>query len=197
MIRNTVKTAPRRLLALAAAAAIAPLCLSGAASAQQACQKYGPAPVALTGMVSSLQVSGPPGYGATPKTDAIIQVPILQLSPPICVDADPANPANMAEGNVNSVQLMFQQGGPQFRAELTGTSFMVSGTLVHASSPEHISPVVLMVSDMEQVLAPVEQRGGEQGELQQAPAGQAPPAARQFTPPAGRIMPPPGEMDPR
>lgn len=157
MTKKPIPAAPRRLQAFAVAATIVATYLSGTASAQQACQKYGPAPVALTGMVNSLQASGPPGYGATPKTDAIIQVPILQLSPPICVDADPANPANAAERNINSVQLIFQPGGPQFRAELAGTSFVVSGTLVHASAPEHITPVLLMVGDMKQVLAPVEQ----------------------------------------
>jgi hypothetical protein len=188
MTKKPDTTAPRRLLALAVAATIAPLCLSGVASAQQSCQKYGPAPVALTGMVNSLQASGPPGYGATPKTDSIVQVPILQLSPAICVDADPANPANTAEQNVNSVQLVFRPGGPQFRPELTGTSFVVSGTLVHASDPQHVSPVVLMVSDMHQVLAPVEQ----------VPAGQTPPPAGQVPPaPAGRMMSPPGAMQPQ
>ena len=156
MPRKFIPAVPRRLVVIAVAVTLAPLSLSGAASAQQTCQKYGPAPVALTGMVTSLLASGPPGYGATPKTDAIIQVPILQLSPAICVDADPANPDNTAEQNVNSVQLMFGQGGPQFRAELTGTSFVVSGPLVHGSGPGHISPMVLMVTDMQQVLAPAD-----------------------------------------
>lgn len=156
MIKMPMMTASSRLLVVAAAATFGPLFLATAAPAGPACHNYGPAPVALTGMVTSLQVSGPPGYGATPKTDAIVQVPILQLSPAICVDADPSNPDNTAEQNVNSVQLMFQPGGPQFRAELTGTSFVVSGTLAHGSGPEHISPVVLTVTDMQQVLAPVE-----------------------------------------
>ncbi|MEN3975461.1 hypothetical protein [Emcibacter sp. SYSU 3D8] len=158
MTRRLIAANPRRSARAAAAAASLVLGLScTAALAEPACLTYGPAPVALTGMVNSLQVSGPPGYGATPKTDAIVQVPILQLSPAICVDGDPANPANTPEQNLNSVQLVFQPGGPQFRAELAGTSFVVSGTLAHASGPEHITPVVLMVGDIKQVLAPVEQ----------------------------------------
>jgi hypothetical protein len=128
--------------------------LAGAASAQRACLDYGPSPVALTGMVSSLQASGPPGYGKTPETDAVVQVAILQMTPPACVAADPADPARRALQDVNTIQLVFQPQGPQFRAEMTGTSFMVAGTLLPPAGPQHITPVVLVVDRMEQVLAP-------------------------------------------
>jgi len=127
-------------------AAVLPICLSGAA---QACEKYGP--VALTGTLSSLRVSGPPGYGKTPKTDAVETIAILQMSPPLCVDADPADPGAAAEANVGAVQLV----GP-VRGDLTGTNVTVTGTLVHASGPDHRTPVIVMMSRMEQMLTPVE-----------------------------------------
>jgi hypothetical protein len=149
----TLRPRTRARLFLAAAA---PLWLAAPAAAET-CHHYGPEPVALSGMVSSLQVSGPPGYGATPKTDAVVQVPILQISPPICVAADPAAAAGTAEAGLNAVQLVFPPSGPQFRAELTGTSFVVSGTLERASGPDQVTPVVLRVTDLQQVLAPVDQ----------------------------------------
>ena len=124
-------------------AAVLPICLPGAA---QACEKYGP--VALTGTLSSLRVSGPPGYGQSPKTDAIETIAILQMSPALCVDADPAG---AAQANVATVQLV----GP-VRGDLTGTNVTVSGMLVHASSPDHRTPVIVQVSGMEQMLTPVE-----------------------------------------
>ncbi|MEN3952150.1 hypothetical protein [Iodidimonas sp. SYSU 1G8] len=139
---------------LFAAATAGCLGLAGAASAQGDCLAYGPSPVALTGMVSSLQASGPPGYGKTPETDAVVQVPILQMTPPACVAADTADPARVALQDVNTIQLVFQPQGPRFRAEMTGTSFMVAGTLVPPAGPQHITPVVLVVDRMEQVLAP-------------------------------------------
>ncbi|MGE0665411.1 MAG: hypothetical protein AB7O49_02535 [Sphingomonadales bacterium] len=143
----------KRLIFLALAATLIPLAVSGAAQAQQNCRQIGAEPVALTGMVSSLQASGPPGYGQTPKEDAIIQVPIMQLSPPLCVDGA----ADGGQQNLNSIQLVFQQGGPQFQTEMTGTSFMASGTLAPAQGPEHLTPVVLMVENIEQVMDPVSQ----------------------------------------
>jgi hypothetical protein len=71
-------------------AAILPICLSGAA---QACEKYGP--VALTGTLSSLRVSGPPGYGKTPKTDAVETIAILQMSRDRAAVRPPQSPVTM------------------------------------------------------------------------------------------------------
>jgi hypothetical protein len=39
---------------------------------------------------------------------------------------------------------------------LTGTNVTVSGLLLHASSPDHRTPVIVQVSGMEQMLTPVE-----------------------------------------
>jgi hypothetical protein len=168
----------KHLIPIAFAAALAPLALAGPAAAQQNCPKMG-APVALTGMVSSLQASGPPGYGQTPKTDSVVQVPILQMSPPLCVAA-----AGSAQQSVNAVQLVFQPQGPQFQTEMTGTSFMVSGTLAPAQGPQHITPVVLMVQNMEQVMTPVETAPPQAQEA--PPAGPQPPRA---APPSAPPMP--------
>ncbi len=142
-----------RTLLITLTATLLPLGAGGAAHAQQNCQQIGAGPVALTGMVSSLQASGPPGYGKTPKEDAIIQVPIMQLNPAVCVAGQDG------QQMLNSVQLVFQQGGPQFQTEMTGTSFMASGTLAPAQGPEHMTPVVLMVQNIEQVMAPIDQQG--------------------------------------
>jgi hypothetical protein len=146
--RETTSRSPRmhRHRAALLLAAIVPICLSGAA---QACEKYGP--VALTGTLSSLRVSGPPGYGQTPRTDAVETIAILQMSPPLCVDADPADLEAVAEANIATVQLV----GP-VRGDLTGTNVTVTGTLVHASSPDHRTSVIVRISGMEQILTPVE-----------------------------------------
>lgn len=170
-------TMKKMLIALTAT--LLPLGAAGPAHAQQDCRQIGDAAVALTGMVSSLQASGPPGYGKTPKEDAIIQVPIMQLDPAVCVAGQDG------QQTLNSVQLVFQQGGPQFRTEMTGTSFMASGTLAPAQGPEHMTPVVLVVQDIEQVMAPVDQQDPpDPGQAQRV----SPPGAE----PAPRMGPPPG-----
>lgn len=143
----------KRLISFVFAATGLPFALGGAAWAQQDCKPVGSAPVALTGMISSLQASGPPGYGQTPREDSVIQVPIIQLNPALCVSGAAGGPG---EQTLNSVQLVFPQGGPQFQTQMTGTSFMVSGTLEPAQGPEHLTPVVLMVQHIEQVMAPVD-----------------------------------------
>lgn len=68
MPRKFIPAVPRRLVVIAVAVALASLSLSGAASAQQTCQKYGPAPVApVVLMVTDMQQVLAPADRAPPQ----------------------------------------------------------------------------------------------------------------------------------
>ncbi|MBI1179053.1 MAG: hypothetical protein GC201_00745 [Alphaproteobacteria bacterium] len=137
----------------AALAAAALLSLSAAAPAvADGCASYGPPAEGFVGMLSALQMSGPPGYGKTPDIDTVETVPVLQLSPPICVAPKPGGaPGDVAEQSVDTVELAAAPGAP-IPKDLFGTKVMVKGTLSHASGPDHPTAVVLRVIGVRQVL---------------------------------------------
>jgi hypothetical protein len=134
---------------VALAAALVPAWLSLAAPAQ-ACEQYGPRPVALTGMLTSLQASGPPGYGANPRTDSVEQVPLLQLDPPLCVDGGAGGPA---VASLDTVQVVAPPSAPPFAPSLFGTKVVVSGTLMPAAGPQHRTQVVIQAREVRPLLS--------------------------------------------
>ena len=116
------------------------LCCASQSWAVPPCLHYGGEAVALTGRVTFRTFYGPPNYGENPKTDSRETQAILVLAKPICVEA---NPRTYEEGEKDQrkVTLVPSAGfnPPQYRGKIV----TVEGTLFHAHTAHHRTPVLL------------------------------------------------------
>jgi hypothetical protein len=68
--------------------------------------KYAPTEVTVTGKLVVVKEFGPPNWGENPKTDMKLRVPVLRLSHPIDVEADPKSEFNdQSYEDIKEIQL--------------------------------------------------------------------------------------------
>jgi len=121
-------------------------CVAGCRGPASAHFRYEPAIVELSGTVSMQEAFGPPGYGETPAQDRREKYLLLTLDTPICVTGDPASAANaQGESNVKAVQMVYGVNHP-FQQEWVNRHVSVTGTLSHAVTGHHRTPVLVQVT---------------------------------------------------
>jgi hypothetical protein len=110
------------------------------------CLKYQPVTVALAGTISVRDAFGPPGYGEDPKHDKKEKYLLLTLDAPICVEGNPKDDANsQSESNVTAVQMLYLDKHP-FHKKWLNKHVSVTGTLFHAITGHHRTPVLIEVT---------------------------------------------------
>ncbi len=130
-----------RLLCLFAA------CYAASAWSQGAsCLNYDGEPLTLTGKITLQTFYGPPNYGENPDTDSRETQAILVLPKPICVSTSPST-YDAAEKNQRKVTLVPPQGVDFSRYK--GKNVSLSGTLFHAHTGHHRTPVLMEVKTIE------------------------------------------------
>lgn len=129
------------------------LLLNLSAQAQSACLKYEPAVVSLSGTVTLKTYPGPPNYESVADGDKPEKGWYLRLQKPICTVEDASDPEMPyeAEANVSELQLvligkLYEQYKSQLRV---GSQLKIMGTLFHAHTGHHHTPVLLEVKTIE------------------------------------------------
>ena len=123
------------------------------AHASQPTLHYEPAVVQLSGTVQLERHYGPPNYGASPRSDSVLTVPVLVLDAPFTVQGNPPDPRNgpSLDGttfpNVARVQLTFPTPGTAI-SSLSGRHFTVRGTLFEKISAQNYTDVLLSVEGL-------------------------------------------------
>jgi hypothetical protein len=121
--------------------------ISAAIDPTTPCLSYDDPAVTLSGTVFSRIYFGPPGYGETPAQDARERATLLLLDAPACVKSSshPEQDNNSYEGNVIVVQLAAVHVKPELLVAIERHRAMVRGSLFHALTGHHRTPVVMDV----------------------------------------------------
>lgn len=97
------------------------------------CLSYEPAVVTLTGTLVRRTFPDPPNYKSVRSGDRAETAWIIELTSPICVNADPDEPGlNPAAEDVRSVQLVFGGDEIQEHHHLWNKKVVVTGTMFAA-----------------------------------------------------------------
>ena len=104
------------------------------------CFHYNQDGVELSGTVILKTFFGPPNYGEDPKTDSKERQALLELDHPLCVDASPDG-EEKAESQQTLITLV--PLGNFSLVPLAGRHVTVSGSLYHAISGHHHTPVLI------------------------------------------------------
>ena len=125
-------------LAAVLVTALAPVYVEAAAP----CFHYNQDGVELSGTVILKTFFGPPNYGEDPSTDSKERQALLKLDYPLCVDAslDGEDKAEMQQTLITLVPL-----GNITLVPLAGHHVTVSGSLFHAISGHHHTPVLISI----------------------------------------------------
>ncbi|HEY4051817.1 MAG TPA: DUF4431 domain-containing protein [Acidobacteriaceae bacterium] len=106
------------------------------------CLSYEPAVVRLGGILKHETVPGPPNYEDVRKGDRPETYWFVELSRPICVGEDKAEPdVNPAKNKITRVQLVLDPEAYTAYAGLMGRRVMATGTLFAAITGHHHTPV--------------------------------------------------------
>jgi len=125
------------------------LCSAAVAVASSGCRAataqltYEPSVVTLKGTLRYDEHFGPPNYGESP-TDPKIRVPVLYLDRPVDVREKPATPDDPDQegaSNVSSIQIVGET-----RAMTIEGCLQATGSLTHAVSGGHFTPVLLVLT---------------------------------------------------
>lgn len=106
------------------------------------CLHYAGDAVALAGKVTLETFYGPPNYGENPETDSREAQTILVLAKPICVSA---NPSTNDEAETNQLRVTLVPPAGVNLGSYKGRSVMAEGTLFHAITGHHHTPVLMQV----------------------------------------------------
>jgi hypothetical protein len=125
-------------------------CGSGPEDGAERLLPCAPAQVELNGLLTVQQELGPPGFGATPKIDMKLDVPVLLLAQPIGMQGDPSDELNGETiTGIRKVQLsVLPLSTTEGYTALVGQQVVVVGTLAAASLGTHFTPVVLDASEI-------------------------------------------------
>jgi len=127
-------------------------CVGSAASGEK-WLAYEPAVVELKGKLTIVPKYGPPNYGENPETDEKVKVPILKLSQPVNVRADPKRDLdayNESFNGVREVQLVFLTDTIRY-GHLIGKQLVAKGTLFQAQTGHHYTKVLMTVSEIREL----------------------------------------------
>jgi Domain of unknown function (DUF4431) len=115
-----------------------------AVGAEAPCLKYEPQVVELKGTLKQVVFPGPPHFRSIQKGDTPETYWVLALAQEMCVEGDPADELNTeTEDSIRSFQLILDNYDTY--RKLVGKSTVVKGTLLHAFTGHHHTPVLLNV----------------------------------------------------
>ena len=139
------------ILALQSDVAHATPVIADAVEPSAGCLSFDDRSVTLSGTAFSRIYFGPPGYGETPAQDTRERALLLLLDAPICVKASPHPELdnNSAESHVILVQLAAVHIRPEVLWKADGRRVSVRGSLYHALTGHHRTPVLLDVYSAE------------------------------------------------
>ena len=120
------------------------LCLSSPVFAED-CSRYEPAVTTVSGVISIKEYFGPPNYGENPDTDSKEKFYFIALDKPLCVNA--SSEYDSAENNINSMEMVYAPSDYPFNNAWLGKRVSVSGTLFHAQTAHHHTPVLITVTE--------------------------------------------------
>jgi hypothetical protein len=112
------------------------------------CLHYGGSPVTLSGKVKLQTFFGPPNYGENPDTDSRETQAILALAKPICVEA---NPVEYEEAEQNQLEVTLVPLKKENLKSYEGKQIAVQGTLYHAHTGHHHTPVLIEIKQIEDI----------------------------------------------
>lgn len=133
------------MLRLAVCVALILCCGRFAAAQETGWLNYESAVVTLRGKVTTIVKYGPPGYGESPKSDAL-EIPIVLVLP---------LPVRVAETitNLTHIQLVFDTNRfPNYRTYI-GKEVVIKGPLFEAVTGHHHTPVLLEVTAIDVISA--------------------------------------------
>lgn len=134
---------------LLAAWAACCLTLQGAA-ADAVCFKYWPAKVSVTGRLFVREDFGPPNYGENPAIDSREKHIYVDLDAPMCVVAgDDQSDFAPAERDLKIMQLVYRVDAKDWDNAWIGKRARLTGTLYHAHTGHHWTPVLMTVERTE------------------------------------------------
>lgn len=110
------------------------------------CLHYSGSPVTLAGKVKLQTFFGPPNYGENPDTDSRETQAILALAKPICVEA---NPAEYEDAEQNQFEVTLVPLKKENLKSYEGKQIAVQGTLYHAHTGHHHTPVLIEIKQIE------------------------------------------------
>jgi hypothetical protein len=113
------------------------------------CVHYEPVVVELTGKIVRRTFFGPPNFGEHPESDRRVTQTLLELDRAICVVATPGDDTTENEADQRIVTLG-ASGGLDLR-RYAGERVAVRGTLFHAQTAWHNTPVLLTVSHITRI----------------------------------------------
>jgi hypothetical protein len=110
--------------------------------------RYEPARVQLVGRLRRQVFAGPPNYRSVEHGDRPEPGWVLHLERPVSVVAVPGDAFNQTERGVRQMQLVLTAEQLRKYARLAGRRVRASGTLFHAHTGHHHTPVLLAVMDL-------------------------------------------------
>ncbi len=113
-----------------------------------ACLSYEPSVVTVSGVIRKIDFPGPPQYESIAKGDTRETYLVLKLSQAVCTLADKNDIGNEAESNVTEIQLVLDPAKYDKYRKLLSLPVNVRGTLFHAITGHHHTPVLLNVSEI-------------------------------------------------
>jgi hypothetical protein len=119
--------------------------ITDAVEPMASCLEFGESQVTLSGMVFSRIYFGPPGYGMAPEHDARERAVLLLLDAPVCVEK---NSDSSSERDVIVIQLAAVHVPVSLIAKAQGHHVTVRGSLFHAISGHHRTPVLMDVYNL-------------------------------------------------
>jgi uncharacterized protein DUF4431 len=121
----------------------------GQATKGQRCLSYEPSVIQLTGTLMHKVFPGPPNYKDLRSGDMPEVLWLLNLTAPICVDQDKAQPdLNPSHKKIRTIQLVLPVEFFRKYENLLGKRIIVTGTLFGAHTIHHRTPVLLTVNSL-------------------------------------------------
>ncbi len=127
--------------------------------AEEACLRYGPAVVQLSGRVFLRTFPGPPNYKSIRTGDRAETQVLLKLGQPICVLGDPKDEINSEDERDQRLVTLVPASGMKL-ASYAGARVRVEGTLFHAQTGHHRTPILIEVTRITRVGRPGAGRTG-------------------------------------
>jgi hypothetical protein len=113
-----------------------------------ACLSYEPAIVTVTGIINRIDFPGRPNYESIANGDERETYWVLKSDKATCVLGDKDNALNASEPRIIDIQLVLDSAQYDKYRSLLNTPVAVTGTLFHAHTGHHHTPVLIKVSEM-------------------------------------------------
>lgn len=121
---------------------------------QERCAQYEPDTVTVSGFLTDSIYAGPPEFESVARGDAPERVLLLVLDRPLCVQADSSSEVNNeAERGILRLQVFAYSENTIATQQLdslarTKTRVRLRGTLFHAVTAHHRTPVLMVVTQV-------------------------------------------------